>query len=308
MALGDIAKLIDAGKEKGYVTFNEVNDLIPKDVHSPEDLDDLLATIGTQGIDVLEGQPKLRFSAFEKKLDKEVEGGSEVELDPTGGALEKINDPVRIYLREMGAVPLLTREGEVDIAKRIERGQLQVLKALSRSPIVIRDVLTIGKDLRRGVRSIRDIVVFDEEEITEEILQNRVKDLTRRIDEVQKHYKRAGQLAERLLTIPSQKKAYQYSRCRCRLSREIVRISLSIRNLGLTNCERKRLIDRVSKTIEGMRSLDRQVSNLEKKIQSTHSEELKRFRARTAKNSRKITARRSDSIAPTWKDWKAMPT
>ncbi len=276
MALGDIAKLIDAGKEKGYVTFNEVNDLIPKDVHSPEDLDDLLATIGTQGIDVLEGQPKLRFSAFEKKLDKEVEGGSEVELDPTGGALEKINDPVRIYLREMGAVPLLTREGEVDIAKRIERGQLQVLKALSRSPIVIRHVLTIGKDLRRGVRSIRDIVVFDEEEITEEILQNRVKDLTRRIDEVQKHYKRAGQLAERLLTIPSQKKAYQYSRCRCRLSREIVRISLSIRNLGLTNCERKRLIDRVSKTIEGMRSLDRQVSNLEKKIQSTHCEELKK--------------------------------
>ncbi len=286
MALGDIAKLIDAGKEKGYVTFNEVNDLIPKDVHSPEDLDDLLATIGTQGIDVLEGQPKLRFSAFEKKLDKEVEGGSEVELDPTGGALEKINDPVRIYLREMGAVPLLTREGEVDIAKRIVRGQLQVLKALSRSPIVIRHVLTIGKDLRRGVRSIRDIVVFDEEEITEEILQNRVKDLTRRIDEVQKHYKRAGQLAERLLTIPSQKKAYQYSRCRCRLSREIVRISLSIRNLGLTNCERKRLIDRVSKTIEGMRSLDRQVSNLEKKIQSTHSEELKKDYRKTQRQHR----------------------
>ena len=286
MALGDIAKLIDAGKEKGYVTFNEVNDLIPKDVHSPEDLDDLLATIGTQGIDVLEGQPKLRFSAFEKKLDKEVEGGSEVELDPTGGALEKINDPVRIYLREMGAVPLLTREGEVDIAKRIERGQLQVLKALSRSPIVIRHVLTIGKDLRRGVRSIRDIVVFDEEEITEEILQNRVKDLTRRIDEVQKHYKRAGQLAERLLTIPSQKKAYQYSRCRCRLSREIVRISLSIRNLGLTNCERKRVIDRVSKTIEGMRSLDRQVSNLEKKIQSTHSEELKKDYRKTQRQHR----------------------
>jgi RNA polymerase primary sigma factor len=225
---------------------------------------------------VLEGQPKLRFSAFEKKLHKEVEGGSEVELDPTGGALEKINDPVRIYLREMGAVPLLTREGEVDIAKRIERGQLQVLKALSRSPIVIRQVLTIGKDLRRGVRSIRDIVVFDEEEVTEEILQNRVKDLTRRIDEVQKHYKRACQLAERLPTIPSQKKAYQYSRCRCRLSREIVRMSHIIRNLGLTNCERKRLIDRVSKTIEGMRSLDRQVSNLEKKIESTHTEELKK--------------------------------
>jgi RNA polymerase primary sigma factor len=91
-------------------------------------------------------------------LIKDVEGGSEVELDPTGGVLEKTNDPVRIYLCEMGAVPLLTREGEVDIAKRIERGKLQVLKALSRSPIVIRQVLTIGKDLRRGIRSIRTLL------------------------------------------------------------------------------------------------------------------------------------------------------
>ena len=265
---------------------NEVNDLIPHNVHSPEDLDDLLATIGTRGIDVLEGQPKLRFSAFEKKLDPAVESGSEVELDPTGGVLEKINDPVRIYLREMGAAALLTRQGEVDIAKRIERGQLQVLKALSRSPIVIRQVLTIGKDLRGSERSIRDIVVFDEEEVTEEILEKRVKDLTRRIDELQKHYKRAGQLAERLPTIPSQKKAYQHRRCRCGLGREIVRISLIIRSLGLTNCERKRLIDRVNETMDLMRLLDRQVSNLEKKIESTHSEELKKGYRKTQRHHR----------------------
>jgi hypothetical protein len=185
LSIDDITKLVDAGKEKGYLTYNEVNDLIPHDIHSPEDLDDLLTTIGTRGIDVLEGQPKLRFSAFGKKLDKEVEGGSEVELDPTGGALEKTNDPVRIYLREMGAVPLLTREAEVDIAKRIEHGQMRTWKALSRSPIVIRQVLTIGEDLRRGVRSIKETVVFDEEEITEEILQNRVEEVTRRIDELQ---------------------------------------------------------------------------------------------------------------------------
>ncbi|MGO9086173.1 MAG: RNA polymerase sigma factor RpoD [Candidatus Sulfotelmatobacter sp.] len=276
MALGDIAKLIDSGKEKGYLTYNEVNDLIPHDGHSPEDLDDVLATIGTRGIDVLEGQPKLRFSAFEKKLDKEVEGGSEVELDPTGGALEKTNDPVRIYLREMGAVPLLTREGEVDIAKRIERGQLRTLKALSRSPIVIRQVLTIGKDLRRGVLSIKETVVFEEEEITEEILQNRVEEVTHRIDELPKHYKRASHLAEQLQSIPAQKKAREHSRCRCRLGREIVRMSLIIRNLGLTNFERKRLIGRVNKTMEIMRSLDRQVSNLGKKIEGTQSEELKK--------------------------------
>ena len=274
MALGDIAKLIDSGKEKAYLTYNEVNDLIPHDVHSPEDLDDLLTTIGTRGIDVLEGRPKPL--ALEKGLENEVEASDEVELDLTPGVLEKTNDPVRIYLREMGAVPLLTREGEVDIAKRIERGQLQVLKALSRSPIVIRQVLAIGEDLKRGVRSIKETVVFDEEEITDDILQNRVKDVMRRVDELQKHYKRVGQLAERLPTIPSQKKAYQYSRCRWRLGRELVRISLIIRNLGLTNSERKRLIDRVNKTIEVMRSVDRYISNLDKKIESTRSQELEK--------------------------------
>jgi RNA polymerase primary sigma factor len=129
-------------------------------------------------------------------------------------------------------------------------------------------------------------VVFDEEEVTEEILQNRVKDLTRRIDELQKHYKRAGQLAERLPAIPSQKKGQQYSRCRGKLGREMVLISLIIRNLGLTNCERKRLIDRVNKTMDIMRSLDLQVSNLKKKIESTHSEELKKDYRKTQRRHR----------------------
>jgi len=119
----DIKKLIDTGKEKGYLTYDQVNDLIPHDVHSPEDLDDLLTTIGTQGIDVLEG-PKLPSATLDKKFD-ESEEGEDVELDLTPGALEKTNDPVRMYLREMGTVPLLTREGEVEIAKRIERGGRQ---------------------------------------------------------------------------------------------------------------------------------------------------------------------------------------
>ena len=107
----DIKKLIDAGKEKGYLTYDQVNDLIPQDVQSPEDLDDLLTTIGTQGIDILEGAPKMPSSALDKKFDQDLEAGEDVELDLTPGALEKTNDPVRMYLREMGTVPLLTREG-----------------------------------------------------------------------------------------------------------------------------------------------------------------------------------------------------
>src|SRR5260370_31699278 len=119
------------------------------------------------------------------------------------------------------------------------------------------------------------MVVLDEEEIKEKALKNGVKDPTCRIDQLQKHYKRGSQLAGRLSTIPAEKKAREYRRCRCRLGREIVRISLIIRNLGFTNLERKRVIDRVNKTMDVMRSLDRQVSHLESKIESTRTEELK---------------------------------
>src|SRR6201990_914703 len=184
----DIQKLIDAGKEKGYLTYNEVNDLIPGDLHSPDDLDDLLTTIGTQGIDVLEGGPKFGADKFES----EGEEGEDVELDLTPGTLEKTNDPVRMYLREMGTVPLLTREGEVEIAKRIERGQMRVLKAISRSPIVIREIVALGEDLKRGVRNVKEVVVFDDEELTEEVLQSRVKATVSKIDELIKHQKKAG--------------------------------------------------------------------------------------------------------------------
>ena len=270
----DIKKLIDAGKEKGYLTYDQVNDLIPHDVHSPEDLDDLLTTIGTQGIDVLEG-PKLPSAALDKKFEDE-EVGEDVELDLTPGALEKTNDPVRMYLREMGTVPLLTREGEVEIAKRIERGQLRVLKALSRSPIVINELLALGEDLKKSVRSIKEVVTFDEEEITDEILQNRLKEFTGKIDDLAKAYKRAGQLQEKFATVSQKKRPKDFRRYRIALARAIVRVSLCVRNLGFTNSERKRLIDRVNKTVDGMRQLDRQSQNLERKADATRSEDQKK--------------------------------
>jgi len=277
----DIKKLIDTGKEKGYLTYDQVNDLIPHDVHSPEDLDDLLTTIGTQGIDVLEG-PKLPSAALDKKFEDE-EVGEDVELDLTPGALEKTNDPVRMYLREMGTVPLLTREGEVEIAKRIERGQIRVLKALSRSPIVINELLALGEDLKKSVRSIKEVVTFDEEEITDEILQNRLKEFTGKIDDLAKAYKKANGLIEKFAAVNQKKRPKDYRRYRLALARAVVNVSLCVRNLGFTNTERKRLIDRVNKTVDSMRSLDRQTNNLEKKADATRSEEQRKEYRRQAR-------------------------
>jgi RNA polymerase primary sigma factor len=279
----DIQKLIDTGKEKGYLTYNEVNDLIPGDLHSPDDLDDLITTIGTQGIDISEDGPK--FGA--DKFDPDAEEGEDVELDLTPGTLEKTNDPVRMYLREMGTVPLLTREGEVEIAKRIERGQMRVLKAISRSPIVIREVIALSDDLKRGVRNVKEVVIFDEEEITEEILQARVRQTVGRIDAMVKHQKKIALLTEKLDN-PTGKdakaKARDLRKTQWSIAREKVHVSRIVRELKYTNAERKRLLDKVNKTVDAMRTLERQIKSLDTKHDSSKSEELRKEYRRQQKN------------------------
>jgi RNA polymerase primary sigma factor len=277
----DIQKLMDQGKEKGYLTYGEVNDLLPDNMHSADDLDDLITTINTQGIDLLEGEPKFAGEKFDAEHAEE---GDDVELDLTPGTLEKTNDPVRMYLREMGTVPLLTREGEVEIAKRIERGQLRVLKAISRSPIVIREVVALGEDLKRGVRNIKEVVIFDEEEITEEVLQTRVKATVARVDALLKHQKKGQVLLEKLETINPKARAKEHRKTRWLMGRERVQVSRIVRELKYTNAERKRLLDKVNKTVDSMRTLERQIKSLEQKHDSSKSEELRKEYRRQQRN------------------------
>ena len=298
MAIGDIKNRAMLENTKTDVVDDEVNDLLAPDVQSP-DVDDMLSSIGTRGLDVVESEIHSPYSALEQRIARDSE---EVELDLTPGAAESTSDPVRVYLREMGASPLLTREEEVEIAKRIERGQVTSLKALSRSPIVIQQVLAIGEDLKRGLRSIKDTVVIDEEEITDEILQQRVADVTSRIDVLNKHYRTANRLAERLTTLSPKKKPREYRRCRGQLGREMVRISLIIRSLGLNHAERKRLIERVNKTIELMRSLDREIVHLETRITATRSEELKKNYRATQRQHRVEIKRLEDEAGMTFSD------
>jgi len=282
----DIEKLIDTGKEKGYLTFGEVNDLLPGDITSPDELDDLMTTINTQGIDVLSGEARTERDKYEPEAGEE---SDDVELDLTPGTLEKTNDPVRMYLREMGTVPLLTREGEVEIAKRIERGQNRVMKAISRSPIVIREIVGLGEDLRRGVRNIKEVVTFDEEELTEEILQHRVRATVGRIDVIVKHQKKVATLEEKLAA-PTGKdakaKARDTRKHRWLIGREHVYINRIIRELKYTNAEKKRLLDKVNKTVDAMRTLERQIKSLDAKHEASKSEELRKEYRRQQKNCR----------------------
>ena len=276
----EISNLIDAGKEKGYLTYTDVNDMLPEEMHNADDLDDLITTIGTQGIDLLDG-PK-----FGGDKDFDHEEGEDVELDLTPGAMEKTNDPVRMYLREMGTVPLLTREGEVEIARRIERGQMRVMKSLSRSPVVIREIVALGEDLKRGVRNVKEVVTFDEEELTEEIVQTRVKATITRVDTLVRHLKKIALLEEKLPTLNVKTKAREARKTRWTIAREKVLASRIVRELKYTPQERKRLLDKVNKTVEIMRSLERQIKSLDQKHDASKSEELRKEYRRQQKNCR----------------------
>jgi RNA polymerase primary sigma factor len=285
----DVDRIIDTGKEKGYLTYGEVNDLLPGDITSPDELDDLMTTINTQGIDVLAENRRGTKLDSEDSDNESGEDGDDVELDLSPGTLEKTNDPVRMYLREMGTVPLLTREGEVEIAKRIERGQLRVMKAISRSTIVIREIVGLGEDLKRGVRNIKEVVTFDEEELTEDILATRVKATVAKIDELVKHQKKAADFFAKSED-PQGKDAkakQKYARKNVWLAgRENVFVSRIVREFKYTNNEKKRLLDKVNKTVDSMRTLERQIKSLDAKFEASRSEELKKEYKRQQKNCR----------------------
>jgi len=268
-----VRQLIAIGKERGYLLYDEVNDSLPAEVHSSEEIDDLLTTFERNGIEIYEDQASAKAA---RAVEVSAEGGDhegvakddahegESDLDLTPGSLEKTNDPVRMYLREMGTVPLLTREGEVTIAKRIERGQLVVMRSITRSPIVIKELIAVGDDLRKGVRSIKEIVQFDDEELTEEKIANKTKQTLKSIDKIAKLYDTALKQAVKLEKTPKSKKR-TYVRAKWAVARTRVEISLAIRDIDFNPFEKKRLIDKMRGTVERLQSLEREAGRLERR-------------------------------------------
>ncbi len=210
----------------------------------------------------------------------------EVELDLSPGTVGKTNDPVRMYLREMGTVPLLTREGEVAIAQRIERGQMLVLKTISRSSIVLKEMLTIGEELRKHTQSIEKIVLFDDENLTEEKIENKTKQTLKIIDKIQKLYQVALRQAAKLENTPKSKKC-AHLRAKHALARTRIQMSQLVRSIDFNPMEKKRLIDNIRHTVERLHSLEREVVRLERRADAAKGE--------TAGEARKeLRSRRSE--------------
>ncbi len=262
-------RLLELGGDKKYLTFDDLNRELPDNVVSPDDIEDVLQKLEGSNITVADSDERLIEAAAASAPTDEGEDGldEDIELDLSAGALEKTNDPVRLYLREMGVVPLLTREGEVSIAKRIERGQIKTQKAISRSPIAVGELLTIGEELEAGALNIREIVTFsDQAELTgqedkaDEYLQWTVEG----IQNIRKSFRKGLKEWEMLRAeqkLMRGKKSKKLLRLKRKVGRTRLEIAQEIAQLNMTERARQRLIDSIRKVHKEIRQAEREVTS-----------------------------------------------
>jgi RNA polymerase primary sigma factor len=258
--LGRLKQLMDNGKEKGYVLYDEVNELLTEDYSGGRQLDDLLTELDGAGVEILE-EPKLEF-------DKKLEDGEEFDLELAQDFSDKTNDPVRMYLREMGTVPLLTREGEIELAKRIERGQAAVRKALSRSPLVIRDILALAEKIQLDPSAVREILIMPDLLVTDEILAKQSADLLATIDEIEKQYRKAQQCRQKLQAISRGMKPKAHRVLRWSLARVMVCISRLIRRIPFSSQTRRELAGKLRVLVEELRPIEREIAKIQRKLET----------------------------------------
>ena len=255
-----VKELINLGKEKGYLLYDEVSDALPDDINSSKDLDSIFYLFGDAGIEVIDSEQQL--DVVKQKTRPKAEGDEDDERDLTADNLEKTNDPVRMYLREMGTVPLLTREGEVEIAKRIEKGQKTIIKALSRSPVVVNEIFEYRDQLKRDELQIKGFVEFHEEELTEEILKKRRRQVLRKINDINHLDAEATKIRRGLAR--SKKDGRTYKRLLSQLARYRIPMARTIRDLGLTADVHQALVNAIKDTVDRIVALERESKRLKK--------------------------------------------
>jgi RNA polymerase primary sigma factor len=255
-----LQRLVELGKGKGYVLFDEVSEVLPGDMSSGGDLEEVLAGLDVAGIEILE-EPK----DFDKKLE---DGEEIIDLDLPAGMGDKVNDPVRMYLREMGTVPLLTRDGEVEIARRIERGQSTVLKSLSRAPLAIQEIIAMNEEMAKEILSARDVLQISDPILTDELVEEKRQEFVRSVEDIAKHYKRILQARQKLMAIPRTLKPKLYRRQLWEVGRLVVRTSRLMRAIRLQSPVIRHLIGRLRAAVEELRPIEKEIARIQKQLET----------------------------------------
>ncbi len=287
----DVEKLLEMGKDKSFLSYDDINNELPEGLVSPDDIEDIFAALGGEGIVIGDSDEKFLESAAalggDKKLDDA--GEEEVEIDLSPGTLDKTNDPVRLYLREMGVVPLLTREGEVAIAKRIERGKIKAQKAISRSPIAITELIRVGKELEAGELVIREVVQFTEQEgITEEKIEEYHNYTLEQLMEIGKSFKKTLTHYDKFLQEP--KRSPKYHKMRRKLARMRVDLSQHIRILEITPRIENRLVAAMRHAASQIKETDREIDKTSRTLERKRKpEDIKELEKKLRASKRHLT-------------------
>ena len=237
-------------------------------------VDRLLNDYDARQLDTLEEVPAPEESP--RPEAQPADSGPDLSLAPEHET--KTTDPVRVYLREMGAAPLLTREGEVAIAKRIERGSRCVHKALTRCPLAAQELVLARDGLKAGNRSIRDIISLNFEDVNEQFLSSQTTHFIETANDVARMQKTAETARRKLIGIPRRRKPAETRHLSMELGRTRVRISQKIRSLDLTDDERDRLIEVVQRVVDALKALDGPLAQLRREL-----EQLERDRGEDAR-------------------------
>jgi len=274
-----VDRLLALGKRKKFLSMDELHREIPENMMSADDLEDVLERLEGANISVAENDAQLLERASNLAVDDNEEEAAEdeddLDLDLSAGVLDKSNDPVRLYLREMGIVPLLTREGEVTIAKRIERGQIKTQKAISRSPIAVERLIKIGEDLGRGKASIRETVAFSEQaeiSLEEDKAEEYLRWTLEGIENIKGTYGQALKAfkaldKEQQLIKGKAKPGKKYLRLKRQAARVRLEIAQEIKNLNLTEHSTQVLIGSIRKIVEEIRRSEALIKKTKEKLE-----------------------------------------
>src|SRR3989442_14932087 len=295
-------RLLQIGGDKKFLSFDDLNRELPDNVVSPDDIEDVLQNLDASNIHVADSDERLIEQAAAIATDDEEVVDEDLELDLSAGILEKTNDPVRLYLREMGVVPLLTREGEVAIAKRIERGQLKTQKAIARSPIAVKELLRIGEELEAWTANIREIVTFSEQaELTgDEDKADEYRSWTiEGIQNIRKLFKQGLKEWEKLRAeqkITRGKKTKKLMRLRRKVARIRLEIAQEIGRLNLTERSRQRLINAIRAVQHEVRAAEREIDSFTEKLNKKRIklDDQKEYKRRVSGAKKRLHAMEAD--------------
>ena len=271
----EVKKLIDLGKEKGYLTYDDVNDMLPAEVVSPDQIDDVMSIFGEMDIEVVDANQRVTLGGTGEDLAEEEEEEKEIELDSDGDVVGKTGDPVRMYLREMGTVSLLSREGEVEIAKKIEEGEKRVIHEVLSSPLALTYVLDLGEKLAQHEIRVREIIKEEGEEDSEDFEEEEVHE-KRLLDQIGK-IRRLWNDREK---IKRQLEGKRLSAQRRRTFGEGVskyndKIVNALIGLQLNRKQTEAIADGLKRALERMHSLERRIKEFEHKVGKPSSEIIK---------------------------------